>query len=152
MENEQEPPEERRQGGDRRKKRRYRYNDRRSGYERRRAGLRMGVVKRTLYVLHDKPRTLLWVLVATNALNVVDFLFTLVALDAGGREANPLLRPLFALDPLVAGLFKVVLVLAATLIVWRSRYYMLAVIAGVFMLVLFGGLIVYHVVLMAMLG
>lgn len=108
----------------------------------------MGVVKRCLYSLRDKPKALAGILVGANVLNVADFLLTLFALEAGSSEANPILRPLLAIDPLWAGLFKLVVVGAASLLVWKNRYYRQALVVGVLMGVVFGGLIVYHVVLL----
>jgi hypothetical protein len=139
------PQIDRRQGGDRRRRRRYRFHDRRSGFDRRVTGVKMGVFKRTLIALRDRPRALRWLLMAVNLLNLADFCMTLVALEAGGREANPLLRPLFALSPLGAGIFKIVAVLAATLLVWESRRYRKALIVSLLMLLVFAGLLIYHV-------
>jgi hypothetical protein len=149
MDQGQYPQIDRRQGGDRRRRRRYRFRDRRSGFDRRVNGVKMGVLKRTLFALRDQPRALVRLLAAVNLLNVADFVLTLVALDSGGREANPVLRPLLALSPLWAGIFKLVAVLAATLIVWESRYYRKALIAGLCMLVVFCALLAYHVFALA---
>jgi hypothetical protein len=55
------------------------------------------------------------------------------------------MRSLFAMSPRWAGIFKVVAVLAASLLVWESRRYRKALIAGLCMLVVFAGLFVYHV-------
>lgn len=140
MESDSYPQVDRRQGGDRRRRRRYRFHDRRSGFDRRVNGVKMGVFKRTLIALRDRPRALKRLLVAVNLLNVADFVLTLVALDSGGREANPLLRRLFVLSPLWAGIFKLVAVLAACLLVWQSRYYRKALIVGLGMLVVFAAL------------
>lgn len=108
----------------------------------------MNIVIRCLYCLRDKPKVLAGILIGANVLNVADFLLTLFALEAGSREANPILRPLLALDPLWAGLFKVVVVGAASLLVWKNRYYRQALIVGVLMGAAFACLIVYHVVLL----
>ena len=106
----------------------------------------MGVLRRTLIALRDRPRALMIVLAVVNALNAADLLLTLGVLDSGGREANPLMRSLFATSPLWAGIFKLVAVLAASLLVWENRRYRKALIAGLCMLVLFAGLFVYDVV------
>lgn len=139
---------ERRQGGDRRHERKYRYRDRRSGFQRRTAGVKMNIVNRCLYSLRDRPKVLAGILIGANVLNLADFLLTLFALEAGGREANPILRPLLALDPMWAGLFKLVVVAAASLLVWKSRYYRQALVVGVLIGAVFACLIVYHVVLL----
>lgn len=146
-----ELPAERRSGTDRRRKRRYRFVDRRSGFRRRTAGAKMGVFARALYGLRERPARLARVLVAVNVLNLCDFLLTLLVLDSGGREANPILRPLLSLSPLAAGIFKLVVVASATLIVWRSRFYKLSVIVGLLMLAVFACLVVYDFVLVVLL-
>lgn len=105
----------------------------------------MGVLRRTLFALRDRPRALRLLLVAVNVLNVADFALTLGVLHSGGREANPVMRSLLALSPLWAGVFKLVAVLAASLLVWQNRYYRKALIAGLCMLVVFAALFVYDV-------
>jgi hypothetical protein len=147
----QYPQAERRKGGDRRRRRKYRFHDRRSGFERRVNGVQMGLLKGILYALRDRPRALAGVVVAANALSLADFLVTLLVLDHGGREANPVLRSLLELSPLWAGIFKVVLVLAASLLVWANRYYRKALIAGLWILVVFACVVIYDLVLLALL-
>ena len=144
------PAHERRGAADRRRRRGYRFYDRRSGFQRRTTGEEMGIFRRAIYGLRARPVALVRVLAAVNVLNVVDFLLTLLVLDAGGREANPILRPLISLSPWVAGLFKLVVVLAATLLVWKSRFYALALITAVVMLALFTCLVLYDLVLVAL--
>jgi hypothetical protein len=143
---------DRRQGGERRQRRKYRFHDRRSGFDRRVAGVKLGLLKRTLMALRDRPKALQLLLVGVNLLNLADFSVTLRVLDSGGREANPILRPLLALSPLWAGIFKLVAVLAASLLVWESRRYRKALIAGLCMVVVFVGLVVYDIVVLAFLG
>lgn len=145
MDEDSYPQVDRRKGVDRRQRRRYRFHDRRSGFDRRVNGVKMGVLKRTLIALRDRPTALRRLLIAVNLLNMADFWLTLIALESGGREANPLLRPLFALSPLWAGVFKVVAVLAATLLVWEARRYRKALIVGLCMLAVFTGLLLYHI-------
>ena len=85
-------------------------------------------------------------LVAVNLLNVADLALTLAALESGGSEANPILRPLLAYSPLWAGVFKVAAVLAATLLVWQARRYRKVLIVAVLTLAVFTGVLVYHLV------
>jgi hypothetical protein len=143
---------DRRRGVDRRRRRKYRFHDRRSGFDRRVNGVKMGVLKRTLMALRDRPGLLRLLLAVVNFFNVGDFVLTLSVLDSGGREANPVLRPLLAISPLAAGIFKLVLVMAASLIVWESRRYRKALIAGLFMLVVFVALFVYDMYVLAVLS
>lgn len=142
---------ERRQGGERRRRRRYRFHDQRSGFDRRADSARPGLLQRALIALRDRPKSLQRLLVCVNLLNVADFLFTLIALESGGREVNPVLRPLFMLGPMWAGVFKLVFVLAATLLVWLLRRYRKALILAMFMLALFGALMLYHLVALVLL-
>lgn len=111
----------------------------------------LGALDRVLYGLKDRPAKFVRVLMAVNLLNVTDFLLTVLVLDAGGREANPILRPLFSFHPLAAGVFKLVVVLAASLIAWKSRYYKIALATGLLMFVLFTCLVVYDFVLLVLL-
>lgn len=107
--------------------------------------MKMGVLRRTLFALRDRPKALWLLLAAVNALNVADFSLTLAVLGAGGGEANPVMRSLFAMSTRWAGVFKVVAVLAASLLVWQNRRYRKALIAGLCMLVVFTCLFIYHV-------
>jgi hypothetical protein len=143
---------DRRRGGDRRRRRKYVFRDQRSGFDRRISGVKMGVLRRTLIALRDRPRALILVLVAVNVLNVADLLLTLGVLDYGGREANPVMRSLLATSPVSAAVFKLVALLLASLLIWGNRRYRKALIAGLCVLVLFAGLFVYDVVGLAFLG
>ena len=142
---------DRRQGGDRRRRRKYRFYDRRSGFDRRVSGVKQGVLRRTLMALRDRPKALQLLLVGVNLLNLADFSVTLRVLESGGREANPILRPLLALSPLWAGIFKLVAVLAATMLVWENRRYRKALIVALCMVVAFSGLVMYDIAVLAVL-
>ena len=148
MDEDSYPQVDRRQGGDRRRRRRYRFHDRRSGFDRRVTGVKMGALSRILFGLRDRPKALQRLLIAVNLLNIGDYGLTLIALESGGHEANPLLRPLFVLSPVWAGVFKLVAVLAATLLVWESRRYRKALIVGLGALVVFVGLLLYHMLVL----
>lgn len=122
-------------------------HERRSGFDRRMSMSEGGTVGLTsvLLGLRDRPR-LLWVMLVTvNALNMVDFVLTLNVLAMGGGEANPILASLFSADPLYAGVFKVLLVLSATLLVWRCRRFRRALEAALIMVGLFTAVFVYHI-------
>jgi len=108
----------------------------------------MGALSRILFGLRDRPKALQRLLIAVNLLNIGDYGLTLIALESGGHEANPLLRPLFVLSPVWAGVFKLVAVLAATLLVWESRRYRKALIVGLGALVVFVGLLLYHMLVL----
>jgi hypothetical protein len=84
-------------------------------------------------------------LFAVNALNLADFLLTLNVLAGGGGEANPILRSLFELDPLYAGIFKVVAVFFTSWLAWRCRRYRSGLEASLILLAVFSAVICYHI-------
>ena len=95
--------------------------------------------------MRDRPRLLFVLLLGVNVLNLADFLLTLNVLARGGGEANPILRSLFAMDPLYAGGFKLVAVLLTCWLAWRCRRFRSGLEAAVIMLVLFTVVICYHI-------
>jgi Domain of unknown function (DUF5658) len=122
--------------------------ERRSGFDRRgRDGATRvsAVIERALLNLRERPRAVFAVLFAVNALNLADFLLTLNVLADGGGEANPLMRSLFALDPLYAGIFKVVAVFFASWLAWRCRRFRSGLEASLILLAVFSGVICYHI-------
>jgi hypothetical protein len=122
--------------------------ERRSGFDRRgREGSSRSSIayQRALLALRDRPRLLFSLLLGVNVLNLADFLLTLNVLARGGGEANPILRSLFALDPLYAGGFKLVAVLLTCWLAWRCRRFRSGLEAAVIMLVLFTAVICYHI-------
>jgi hypothetical protein len=138
-----------RRTGDRRRRRRFVRHEQRSGFDRRaREGGNQAVIafENTLLRLRAKPRKLLVLLSVVNVLNLADFVLTLDVLDMGGGEANPLMRSLFEMGPVWAGLFKILAVGCASLLVWRCRNYRDALAAGLVMLAIFGAVFTYHVV------
>jgi len=98
-----------------------------------------------LVYLRDRPVSLLVVLIAANAFNLPDFLMTLHALSSGAAEANPLLRGLFNASPWAAGLFKLVLVAALSVLIWRCRRFRLLLLTGAALLGAFVLVFVYQV-------
>ena len=122
--------------------------ERRSGFDRReRQGASRSSIayERALVALRDRPRLLFVLLLSVNILNLADFLLTLNVLARGGGEANPILRSLFALDPLYAGGFKLIAVLLTCWLAWRCRRFRSGLEAAVIMLVLFAAVICYHI-------
>ena len=122
-------------------------HERRSGFDRRvsTAGGGASGLTAALLGLRDRPRALWLMLVTVNLLNVADYLFTLNVLALGGGEANPILAPLFSADPVYAGAFKVIVVLAATLWVWRCRRFRRALEAGIIMTAVFAIVFFYQI-------
>ena len=122
--------------------------ERRTGFDRRgREGAsRVSIAyERGLLALRDRPRLLFGMLVVVNVLNLADFLLTLKVLAEGGGEANPILRSLFAMDPLYAGIFKLVAVLLTSWLAWRCRRFRSGLEAAVIMLAVFTAVICYHI-------
>lgn len=133
-----------------RRKRRFNLvlRERRSGFDRRQreGASRVSIVyERALLGLRDRPRIIFAVLFVINALNLADFLMTMNVLARGGGEANPILRSLFAVDPLYAGIFKVVAVLLTSWIVWRCRRFRSGLEASIVLLAVFAAVICYHI-------
>jgi hypothetical protein len=121
--------------------------ERRSGFDRRGredAGPVSRAVERALLNLRDRPRWVFGILFVVNALNLADFLLTMNVLGHGGGEANPILRSLFEIDPLYAGIFKLVAVLFTSWVAWRCRRFRSGLQATIILLVLFSVVIVYH--------
>ena len=124
-------------------------HERRTGFDRR-GSVSGGAVAAgfdgVLRGLRDSPGYLGIVLITVNLLNVVDFLFTLNALAMGASEANPVMKSLFNMDPLYAGIFKFVAIFAVTLVMWRCRRYRSALQAALLVLAVFTLVFVYHIV------
>ena len=115
---------DRRQSERRRRRPAFVLRERRTGFEGRRlavAGPVAGSLEHTLMWLRDTPGTLAVFLITVNILNLADFTLTSNALALGGYEVNPVMRVLFASDPILALLVKSALIALATLLVWRFR-------------------------------
>lgn len=124
---------------DRRRARRFVLTDKRTGFDRRR---RYPVTS----TLRDDPRLLLLVLIAVNVLSTLDFLYTLVALDAGvASEGNPVMARLFEQGPGIAWVFKSALVLAVTVVIWLERRRRSAIAVALGALGLYAAVVAYHV-------
>ena len=137
---------DRRAGPDRRSGRiAMRFPDRRSGFDRRTDG---GV----LAWYRNRPGMIGLVLAAIILLNGADYFLTIIALDRGAQEANPIMRTLFDHHYVTAGIFKLALAAAAVGIIWRLRRYRR--ILGVSLIAAggFGILLVYQVSLVLALG
>lgn len=128
--------------GDRRQSRRF-YGGfaRRSGFDRRAS---RSVVNRLLATIRDEPAILLTLLVSVNVMNVLDFRFTIGALEAGYAEGNPFMALMFARGYVVAGGFKFVVIAAAAIAIWRMRRYRSVLLVAVFACVVFAGTLLVH--------
>lgn len=92
------------------------------------------------------------ILLTVNLLNVADFWLTLRVLGNGGGEANPIMRSLFEVGPVWAGLFKMAAIGLTSLLVWRCRSYRMALAAALTMLAIFTAVAFYHILGWAALG
>jgi hypothetical protein len=120
--------------------------ERRTGFDRR-ASRPGGPLTQALRELRDSERALLALLVAINLLNVLDLLLTLVLLEGGASEGNPVMRVLIGNDPLVALVVKVAIVLFVTIAIWRQRRHRIMLGLAVVVLLLFVALTAYEVLL-----
>jgi hypothetical protein len=139
-----------RRRGDRRKRRlSLVWPERRTGFDRRAAGSEGRAGSAVEYVvtgLRDSPAAIRVLLLALNILNLADFALTMNALAIGGGEANPIMRSLFDLSPVYAGVFKVIVIFAVSLLIWRLRRFRSALQIALVLLVVFVGLFLYHIV------
>ncbi len=100
----------------RRTRPRFRYPERRTGFDRR---VSTGVIG----WYRNHPRAIATVLVGVVLLNLADYLLTLRALDRGATEANPFMAVLFDIHPAAAGFVKTMLGLGVVLTIWQMRRY-----------------------------
>ena len=123
--------------------------ERRSGFDRRgpapNANRATVAFEGILTGLRDRPATVRVMLVAINMLNLADFVMTINVLSMGGGEANPIMRSLFALNPVYAGIFKIVAIFLISLVIWRFRRYRSALEISLVILTVFLGVFFYHV-------
>lgn len=79
------------------------------------------------------------------ALNVVDAVATLYWVVNGlAREANPLMRELLGIHPLLFVFAKLSLVGLGVWVLWRHRHRPLAVVAIALLFLVYYGLTIYH--------
>lgn len=89
---------------------------------------------------------LFWIAAALLVLNLLDGLFTLLAVYAGAAdEANPLMQGPLAHGPVMFILTKTALVSLGVLLLWRSRQRLLAAGGLVALSVVYTGVLIYHV-------
>lgn len=134
-----------RRAGDRRRRGQHIFRDQRTGFDRReseRSGA--GILYCTLAGLRNQPRLLFWLLITVNALNIADFGLTLNALAHGYQEGNPIMGFLFEMNPALAGIFKILAVLLASVLVWQLKRYRKALLAAIVMLLIFAGVFAWH--------
>lgn len=132
---------------DRRRTRRFVLRDRRSGFERRRSqsrGRLGAALDGSLTYLRDHPRTLVEILALVNLLSLLDLGLTLILLRLGVTEANPVMRYLLAASATQAALVKAGIVAAATLAIWVMRRRRAVLKTALFVLGLYGAVVLYE--------
>jgi hypothetical protein len=136
-------------GADRRRRHRPRFPDRRSGFDRRTAGLsgwRRGYD--AALRAYAQNRFAFWLVLATIVVfNYVDYLLTFRVLRAGGVELNPIMVRLFELSPTVAAAVKLGTVGAAVLFLLVLRRYRRTLEVSLVMLAVYTALMFYHALL-----
>jgi hypothetical protein len=124
---------------------RFRFAQRRSGFDRRDGS---GV----LVVIRDHPLYLLGLLVALNALSAADWAFSLHAFAHGAVEGNAVLARLIAASPEGAALFKAAVVLGVSIVIWKGRRYRVLLATALLAVAVFVLLAAYHFATIARLG
>lgn len=113
-------------------------NERRTGFDRRLKHPILGAFR-------DDPRSLLILLAVFVALSLADGALTSYELSRElATEGNPVMAALIEAHPVLAASFKVVLTALVALAIWQGRRYRRILAVGVFALLVYGALMVYH--------
>lgn len=133
-------------GADRRIRDRLYYPERRHGFERRRPP--RGTWSSRYHTWLDRYRrdrdTIAAVILVFVLLNLVDLLLTVQALSLGAIEGNPVMAYLFAVDPTLAALFKVVVGAGIALTLWSARRYRRILETSLVMVAVMTAVLFYH--------
>lgn len=122
----------------RRRNGRKRFLERRGGFDRRRRDPLFGR-------LLDNPAALVALLVALNALSLIDGFYTLAEVGAGvAREANPVLAAAGVQSPLLALGVKLGSLGFVTAIIWLNRRRRAVLAVGVLAVIAYALVVVYH--------
>jgi len=124
---------------DRRAERRFRFRDRRTGFDRRVDYAILGTLRSSSWVL-------LGVLAATNLLSLLDGYLTYIEVTTGiASEGNPVLASLFEAHPLAAVAFKVLTIAIVSAIIWFTRRFKAVLAVSLFALAVFTAVVAYHI-------
>lgn len=101
------------------------YPERRRGFDRRRPadGTWRARYHQVLEEYRSNTEAIAATLLVFILLNIVDLLLTLQALAMGAVEVNPVMAWLFAADPVMAAVFKLVVGVGIAGAVWATRHY-----------------------------
>ena len=124
-------------------------HEQRSGFDRRcqlpaveAFSLVQGGILRGLWV---NSQALCVLLCTINILNMFDLMLTIYALKIGAVEVNPIMCILFETNPISAGFVKITMVLAMTLLMWRCRYFRVALQAAILSFIVYFAIFCYHI-------
>ncbi|NLE22791.1 MAG: hypothetical protein GX624_08445 [Actinobacteria bacterium] len=136
-------------GPERRRERRLRVQERRSGFDRRRNVCRspvLAALETPALRLRDQPVLFLELLIMINLLSVLDLLITLIVLEMGAAELNPLMAYLIDAGPVQAAGVKIGVVALATLGLWLLRRYRAALTTAVILFAAYASLVIFELV------
>lgn len=134
---------------ERRRERRFLVQERRSGFDRRRNLCRSpfrAALEAPALRLRDEPVLLIELLVLVNLLSILDLIITLMVLEMGAVELNPVMAYLIELGTLPAAVAKISVVAFATLGLWLLRRHRMALTTAVLLLAAYGSLIVFELI------
>lgn len=122
------------------------YPERRFGFERRRPaeGTWKAAYRRLLEEYRSNPNTIAVALMVFVVLNIADLLLTVRALAMGAIEANPVMAWLFATDPALAAMFKLVVGFGIALATWAARRYRRILEASFVLVAIMTLVLIYH--------
>lgn len=113
---------EERRVGERRRTKRPVLSERRTGFDRRsEARGNRNLYFRLLRAYRRNPRTILLVLALFTALNLADLVLTIRSFERGAIELNPVMRALFEVHPIVAGIVKMAVGMVVAEVIWTFR-------------------------------
>lgn len=122
----------------RRHHRRYRFIDRRHGFDRRKRYPVLGTMR-------DHAWLVVFTIVLINVLSLIDGFFTAAELGLGiAREGNPVLAAANEQGPLVAIAVKLGAMAVASTVIWHGRHRRSILALALVAVAIFGGLVAYH--------
>jgi hypothetical protein len=134
---------------ERRRGHRFRSEERRSGFDRRRNVCRSPfavAMEAPLLRLRQDPVLLAELLILVNILSALDLFITLNVLRLGAIELNPVMAYLLDLGPLPATFAKVGVMIAATGGLWLLRRHRAALSTALFLVIAYGALVTFEMV------
>ncbi len=122
------------------------YPERRRGFDRRRParGTWTARYREVLDEYRHDSETIAAVLLVFVVLNIVDLLLTVQALSMGAVEVNPVMAWLFAVDPILAAMFKLVVGFGIALAVWATRRYRRMLEMSLVLVAVMTAVLIYH--------